>query len=226
MHHYDCKCVKQLHAEVAVGDAVNAVEGDSGKTEFFRLISAVGVVGGSRQCAAAYRRRGHHTAHGVADSVTVADKHHGVCQNMMSKGYGLCPLQMRIARHYVLFVLLREISDRLDKRLQQYDYIFAFITQIKPYIERDLIVTASCGVDFFTRIAYPPCKFGLYKHMYVLRVRIKAKPALFNILEYRGKPVYYPLRFVGRQYSPAAEHFGVNDRTCYILPVHAGIEVK
>lgn len=101
-----------------------------------------------------------------------------------------------------------------------------FITQIKPDIERDLIVTASCGVDFFTRIAYPPCKFGLYKHMYVLRVRIKAQPALFNILEYRGKPVYYPLRFVGRQYSPAAEHFGVNDRTCYILPVHAGIEVK
>jgi len=139
VHHDERAGAHELHTEIAVGHAVEAVFADGGEAELLRLKDAVGRVRRPSQGTAA-DGGGVHAPAGVGKAAIVALQHHGVGQQLLAEGDGLRALQMGVARHDGILVGARlRVQGRDDgqhERLQRGDLVF----QIQPQVERDLIV--------------------------------------------------------------------------------------
>ncbi len=70
MHHEDRNVAHELDTEVAVGNAVQAVQGNAVKAKLCRLELTVCLIGRSRKCAASDRRN-IHTLYGILQTVRI-----------------------------------------------------------------------------------------------------------------------------------------------------------
>src|SRR3989304_5753207 len=96
---------------------------------------------------------------------------------MMAKKNGLSPLKVGVARHYGINVLLGDFKNRLLKFLYEKKYGRNLVFQIKPFVERDLIVSRPSCVEFPAELADFFSKAFFYGHVYVFHVRSKNKLA-------------------------------------------------
>ena len=126
MHHDERAGAHELHTEIAVGHAVEAVFADGGEAELLRLKDAVGRVRRPGQGTAA-DGGGVHAPAGVGKAAIVALQHHRIRQQLLAECDRLCPLQMRVAGHNGVLVRLRlrmqRLHDGQHQRLQRLDLI-------------------------------------------------------------------------------------------------------
>ena len=74
---------------------------------------------------------------------------------MMRKRYRLCALQMSVAGDNCLGIFFCFFENCGKQFFQSVGNFSRFITQIKTYINGNLIIAASCGMKAFSDIAYP-----------------------------------------------------------------------
>ena len=83
-------------------------------------------------------------------ALAVALEHVHVSQQMMREQHRLRSLQVGVAGHDHIEVILRGGGESAPQSLQAGEDVFHLIAQIKPHIQGHLIVTASPGMDFAT----------------------------------------------------------------------------
>ena len=88
---------------------------------------------------------------------------------------------MGVARHYGFGVLFCNIYNSVYKLTDKLCYFIDFILEIKLYIKSHLIVSAPCGVQTLSRIAYSCGKLSLNEHMNIFRIGIEMQCSVFNI---------------------------------------------
>ena len=131
---------------------------------------------------------------------------------------------MCIARHDRVRVLLRLFVYGTYQRKELLFYFARFAAQPHPQIDRDLIVSASAGVQLFADIAEARGQHRFDKHMNILGVHIYIKSSVFYVAENPLQAFDQPVAFILRYYSARAEHCGVSHRAFYILFVHTAVK--
>ena len=223
MHHHQRQCCRQLHGEIAVGNAVQRVVGHAAHPQCVRHHLAVQRIGGGRQRAAAQRRH-IHAGDRVVQPADVAQQHFGVRHQMVPKGDGLRPLQMGVARHDRVCPavgLLAQHADQLHQlRPQRRDRIF----EIQPNVQRHLIVAAAPGVQPFARVADARGQFAFHKGVDVLGVRVNGQRAGSQIRSDRGQPVADGFAVRCRDNALLRQHCGVRHAAGNVLLCHAAVK--
>ena len=143
---------------------------------------------------------------------------------MVPEGYRLRPLKMGISGENNVTVRLRLLGDRINKLTKKSDKLLGLISEIKSYIKRDLIVSASRGMQLFTRVAYSLCQLCLDEHMNVLTVHIELKASVLNVREYTAKSRDYFLAILSAYYPLLCQHRSVSDRARDILLIHSAVK--
>ena len=142
----------------------------------------------------------------------------------MSKGYGLCSLQMGVSGHYGLRMLFSNIYYSVDKLSYKLCYLICFILEIKLDIKRYLIVSASCCMQALSCVADSCCKFRLDKHMDIFGIGIEGQLTAFDVAQDTVKAVNYCLAVGSADYSALTKHSSVSYRTFYIMLIHSCIK--
>ena len=88
---------------------------------------------------------------------------------------------MGVARHYRFCMLLCNIYNSVYKFTDKLCNLIDFILEIEFYIKSHLIVSAPCGVQTLSRIAYSCGKLSLNEHMNIFRIGIEMQCSVFNI---------------------------------------------
>ena len=224
MHHQHRQRAAQLHAEVPVGHAVQAVGGDTVHSQRFGDGAAVGGVGGAGERAASQRRHVH-PFDGVRDAAQVAQQHHRVRHQLVTERDRLGALQMRIARHDGGAVRFGLRQQRVNQRADFAGERGRFVPQVEPDVERDLVVAAAGGVQPFADVADAARQFGLHEHMNVLRFGIDLQRAGFQVAQDGVQRVDDPVGVGLGDDVLHAEHGGVRHRAADVLPEHPAVEV-
>ena len=225
MHHRDGESTHQFEAEIAVGNAVNAVHARLAEAQFLGFEGAVGVVSGSGERTRA-NRTDIHPLHRVGDPLFVALEHGAIGQQMLRESDGLGSLQMGVARQNRIDVLFRHAHHRLDNLAKQFENLVAFVAQIKSQVKCHLIVAASRRVKFFSHIANAPCQFALDEHVNVLAFLVDFEFSAFNFSQNSAQTIDDYLTFVLRNDALLGQHFGMNDGTGYVLSEHPTVEAN
>jgi hypothetical protein len=116
------------------------------------------------------------------------------------------------------------IGDSGDEVKHGFFYIGKVASNVHSGVERDLIVSASCGVKTLSRITYPCGKLRLNEHMYVLSLGIKGKRSAFNVGKYAAKTLMYKLFVIFGDYALSCQHSGMSHTARDVLTVHSLIE--
>ena len=98
-------------------------------------------------------------------------------------------LQMRIARHHGVGVLLGFFAKHRDKLRQLRVQIVARFAQIQPDIQSNLVVAAARGVQAFARRADAGGQLPFHERVNILCVRVDFKLTAFNIFADGLKPL-------------------------------------
>ncbi len=176
----------KLHTEIPVGNAVKRILHCPVKAEILCGHFTVGVV--CRACKSARtERRIIHSRLCVGKPLLITQEHFRISHKMMSEGYRLRPLHMRISGHNRVAVLLRLFQKHIDKLGNKRVNAVALVAQIKPYVKSHLVVTASCGVKSLSRLTDTLRQFPLDKGVNILRIGVNKKLAR---LDFR----FYPLQ--------------------------------
>ena len=223
MHHENGKSAHELQAKIAIGNAVDGVETDVVKAKSLCLKTTVGVVGGS--CKRTASNGGTvHTGAAVCKTLQIAQQHHGIRHQMVSKGDGLCSLKMGIAWQngtLVRLCLARNGSDELTHRIHNG---IAFLAQIHTQIQRHLIVAATRRMKLFAHIADTRRQLLLHEHMDILTGKIERQLATFQVLKDARKTVDKLFRLGLGNDALRAQHRGVRHASRDILLIHLTVE--
>ena len=140
MHHQDGEVGEQFDHIIAVGNAVERVQRDTVKAELLRFKIAVGVVGRARKRTAA-DRRDIHAASAILQAVNITQEHHHIRHEVVTEHDGLGSLEMGVAGHDSLFILLRLIGQGEDQALYVRFQLVDAVHQVHSQVERNLIVS-------------------------------------------------------------------------------------
>ena len=215
---------EELHDVVAVADGVEAVRVDVLEVELLLHELAVDREGRAGEGAGAER----HDVRALVDALEAGEvtrEHAEVGEQVMREQDRLCALQMRVARHDDIAVLLRRLDERalqvLDLLLHGHD----LAAHIHVRIERDLIVAAARRVQPAAGLADGVGQALLNVHVNILDVDGKREAAVLDflkdVLETRDDLV----AVFFRDDAALREHRRVRDGARDILVVHALVEI-
>ena len=106
----------------------------------------------ARQSARA-KRHDRGPRRGLLEALAIAPKHLDVRQQVMRERHRLRALQMRVAGHDRRDVPPRDPNQRGAQLRDQRNHAGQLVAQVKPHVERDLIVARSPGVQLAPRLA-------------------------------------------------------------------------
>ncbi len=161
-----------FHQEVTIGDGVEAVAADRRKTQQLGDVFAVQRVGRAGQGAGAERQHVRPSVR-VTQSTGVTLEHLGVGQQVVPEQHRLGALQMGIARHDRLAVLLARLDQRrlqLDDARHPFDQRGA---HEQPRIGGYLVIATARGVQPPGRLADPLAEGCLHQAVDVLEGAIE-----------------------------------------------------
>ena len=223
MHHKYRKSGEQVDQKIPVGHSVERISANVFEVKLFGLKKSVRIVRGSGERAAADGRNISFCL-AVNDTRLIAQKHHRVRHKIVTEGDGLSALKMRISRHDSSLVFFRLFRYRRYKIYYLFFYYIAGGFRPHTYIERDLVVSAPRGMQFFARLAYTFRQYLFDEHMYILAVGIGQKSAVQHIVEYQGQAVCNFVRLVFRHDALVSEHLRVRDTARNILFEHTAVK--
>ena len=143
---------------------------------------------------------------------------------IMGERGGLSALKVSIGGHYDIHAAFGLFYDHGKKRESCRTNISDLLFQIQPYINGNLIVSASGGVQPLTGIADALRKDGFDIHMDIFVFLGKFHPACLYIGKNIAQAADDLFCFRRFNYALGAEHPGVGYASGYILLIHARIE--
>ena len=223
MHHHHRDAGGKLDHKIPVRNAVHAVFAGISTAQGFRRHSPVGGVGRSRKRAAPERGHGSALFAGRKAAEIPLD-HVRVGHQVVAEGDGLRALQMGVARHDRGGIGLRLVKERFEQRLRIGLDLADRIHQVKPEVDRHLVVAAARGVQLLADIAHPLCELRLHEHVDIFRNGVDGESTACDIIQNGAKPGcdHIPLR-VGQD-ARMRKHRHMRERPGDILPEHARIE--
>ena len=156
--------------------------------------------------------------------VKVTQEHFCISHKMVTEGYRLCSLQMSIARHNSICILLCLIAQNGDKLLYLSFEVQYFFFKIKPDINSYLIVPAPCCVKPLACLTQPLSKLTLDKGVYVLGIRVDSELTAVNVGKYAFKTFDNCRRLAFVYDASFAYHFGMSDAAFNVLSVHPAVK--
>ena len=143
---------------------------------------------------------------------------------MVAKSDRLGTLQVRIARHDCGRVLLRLFAKHEHELLHLRGNRIAFIAQIKPEVERDLVIPAAGGMKALARIANARGELRLHKGVDILRIGINRQLPALKIRKDALQPAKNFIPILLADDPAGAEHCGVRHAPLQILLIHPAVE--
>ncbi len=95
---------------------------------------------------------------------------------------GLGPLQMRVTGNNLLLIFFRKSQQHFSQLVQGLVDVTDLVTQVQSNIQRDLIVTASAGVQFATQRPDLFRQSSLDIHMNIFESLINLEFSFFKFL--------------------------------------------
>ena len=226
MHHADADGRGDLDAEIAVGDAVQAVGAGAVKAEHLRRELPVDRVGGPGQRAGAERAVVQHAGEGVLQAAIVAQQHPGVGHQLVAHRHGLGALQVGVAGHDAAGVLFGLIA---QDRHQAEDLVHQagdFLPQGQADVQRDLVVAAAAGVQALARVADAGGQRLLDKGMDVFGRRVDLQRAAFQVGQNLLQAGQDGVAVLRRNDALLAEHRRMGHAAVDVLAGHALVKAN
>ena len=121
-------------------------------------------------------------------------------------------------------IFLRLCDKHPYKLFDKSQYIIYLAAQIHPKVERDLVVSASCGMQLFAKISKPLGEHLLYKHMDIFGAHIKLQLAACQIVVYICKLFGNDLAVFFVDYPLLSQHIHVDYAALDIVLVHTAVK--
>ena len=223
MHHHDGQRREQLQREIPVRDPVQAVQADAVKAQLLGHVLPVQGVGGARQRPGAQGKH-QRAPFAVRQAVDVPQQHLGVGHQPVGQRDGLGPLQVGVAGHDRLQVLLSHIAEGGAQFLRQPGQPVDRVRQEHADVQRHLVVAAAGGVQLLARRADALGQRGLHEGVDVLAFHVDGKRPAVDVGEDALQPID-DLRGVLRlDDALPAQHLCVGYGAGDVLPVHAVVK--
>ncbi|MNZ93614.1 hypothetical protein D3C78_1126890 [compost metagenome] len=211
---------------VAVGNAVQTITGGRGKAQPTGQLFTVDRVGGTGQRTAA-QWADVQALQRVLQTAFVTRQHFHIGQAPVGKGHRLRTLQVGISRHYRVLIGFGSFHQRLlqlhDGLMQFADLLFAPQFQIG----RDLIVTATAGVQLFTEIADLVDQLLLHPAVNIFRIAADNRLRIgLHLFQQHAQSLLKLLLLGCRQYVDGDQRFRPGHRTHNVLFRQAIIEAQ
>ncbi len=215
---------EELHDVVAVANGVEAVRVDVLEVELLLHELAVDWEGRAGERAGAKR----HDVRALVDALKageVAREHPEVREQVMREQDWLCALQMRVARHDDVAVLLRRLDERALQVLNLLLHSHDLAAHVHVRVERDLVVAAARRVQAAAGLADGVGQALLDVHVDVLEIdgelELPSLDLLEDVLE-AGDDLVAVLLCDDAAFR---EHRGMRDGASDVLVVHALVEI-
>jgi hypothetical protein len=140
VHHHDRGKTAELEREITIGDGIEAVACDTGKTELLGDPFPVNGEGCSRKGSGTQRHQVEATAQ-VVQTTGISRQHLHVSEHVMGKEDRLCGLQVRVAWHDDIEVCLGLVKQSRLQLLKGYGDGINFIAQVEAHVKCDLVVS-------------------------------------------------------------------------------------
>ena len=223
MHHQDGQRAQHLHGEIAVRHAVHAVHRNAFKAQQSGFHLPVRLIGCPGQGTAADRRHvGPLSA--VLQSLQIPQQHHGIGHQVMPEADRLRPLQMRIAGHDALFVLLGRVGQDLQQLSDQSADFVVFVPQGHPQVQGYLVVAAARRVKLFSRFSDPLGQNLLDKHVDVFAALVDPQLSCLQIFQDSGEAFCKGISFCFRDDPLRSQHGRMGDAAGDVLPGHSPVK--
>ena len=180
MHHQNGKVAEKLQGVIPVGNPVQGVFHGSGKAQGLGGLVPVDGIGGARQSAGA-QRTFVQPLKAVFQPGHIPFQHGPIGQKMLSKGDGLCSLQMGVAGHDGVFVLGSLLADGLFQSEKLGDDGGNVPTDKKAEVQRHLVIPGAAGVQAFAGLADLLGQPGFDVHVDVFLIQLEFHLALFDV---------------------------------------------
>ena len=142
----------------------------------------------------------------------------------MPEGDRLGALQMGVARHDIARALLGLIAQHGDQFFYLALNMFACGAQVKPDVERDLIVAAAAGVQPLTGIANAGGQRLLHKGVYILGIGVDLQRAAVQIVQNRVQTFVNIVHILLGDDALSAQHGRVDEAALNILLDHPRVK--
>ena len=155
----------------------------------------------------------------------ITGQHGEIGHQVMTEQDGLGPLQMGIARHDDVAVLLRRFDDgflQLDHQLRNRG---DFPARVHMRIQRHLVVAAPARMKPFSRFADGVGQALFDIHMNIFQLDGKFKFTLFNLLVDGFQPGYDRILICRRNNALPFQHRRVGNAAANIFRIHAAVKL-
>ena len=210
--------------EIAVGNGIERVLRNFGEGEEARRHSAVDGEVGTRERAAAER---HYVGALVAvgKALDVAQEHFAVRVEILRHGNWLRPAHMGIAGHNELNVVVCDVQERFNERLDVPADVDDAVLRIQAHIGSDLVVAGTGGMQFFAHHADALRELVFDERMYIFRP-VDLQVSLLDVRKHIDEGI---ADFVGvffRNDLRFSEHLHMRDACEDVVPIQLVIERK
>ena len=141
----------------------------------------------------------------------------------MGEGDGLRPLQVRVAGHDGVRVLLRLGAEDADELRQKLYGVGRQVAQVEPGVQGDLVVAAAGGVELAARVAQALGQDSLDKAVYILRRGVYRQPPLVEVGQDAAESLNERGALRRGDHARLRQHRRVRHAAAYVLPVHPAV---
>jgi len=224
VHHQDRQIAEQLDGVVPVGDRVHGVVGGLFEAQGLGGLEPVDVIGGGGQSAGPQGALVQ-PLQAVLQPGHVPLEHVGVGHHVVAEGGGLGPLQVGVAGHDGVGVLLGPLHQHLLQIQNLVDDDGDFLLHIQPGVHRHLVVPGPGGVQALARVADALGEQGLNVHVDVLVIHREFHLVGLDVGQDGLQAVYNGLHLVLLDDALLAQHLGVGDGAGDVLLVQPGVKL-
>ena len=166
-----------------------------------------------------------HDGHGVEEAVQIAIEHLHVGEHVMREEHRLGALEVRVAGHDGVGVLLGEVDQRGLQRDEVDGGASRRLDDVEAEVGSDLVVAGAGGVELAGERADLLCEAGLDVHVDVFELRLEDECAVLELVEDLVEAPFDLAGFGGGDDVLAREHAGVGNRRLDVLGEEHGVGV-
>src|SRR6478735_3614599 len=133
-------------------------------------------------------------------------------------------LQMSVARHDDVSMLLRQSEQCILHRAKTDDDLVDLLAHVEAKVERDLIIAAACAMQFRARRTNPFGQRGLDVHMHIFQRLVPHESALGYFAFDLAQPARDHLELVSGENSSSGKSGGMRDGSGNVMAVKPSIE--
>ena len=171
-----------FHDVIPVGNGIHGILRYGVKAQFCGNPAAVQADGGTGNSSGTQRGNVQAPA-AVREAVRVPVQHFHVSQQMVAHRDGLGALQVGIARHHGVRVLLRLHDQRALQMAHFFQDFINLRPAVKPCVRSHLVVAGACGMQLGTRRADASGQLAFNVHVHVFQLPAPREAACLNVLQ-------------------------------------------